>query len=132
MTTAPDDPVSYDRAVERIGRSMVAVAAGGTLLAWVRGGWRWGAGFFVGSLVSGLNFRWLCRLVESLGGATRGRQKLRYRSVFLALRYLLLFAAGYVILRFSAISLTAAITGLFVLVAAVFIEVLFEIMHARK
>jgi len=131
--TTPEDPVTYDRAVERIGRSMVAVAILGTALAWVAGGWRWGAGFLFGALISGLNFRWLRRLVESLGPASLQKpKKLTYRSVFLAFRYLLLAGAGYVILRLSEISLPAAITGLFVLVGAVFIEVVFEIVHARK
>ena len=131
--TAPDDPVTYDRAVARIGRSMVAVAILGTLLALAAGGWKWGAGFLFGSAISGLNFRWLRRLVESLGGAPQEKPKRpAHRGVFLALRYVVLFGAGYVILRLSAISMTAAVTGLFVLVGAVFIEVIFEIAHARK
>ena len=45
---------------------MVAFGIVGTLAAFSAGGWKWGAGFFVGALLSGLNFRWLKRLVESL------------------------------------------------------------------
>lgn len=124
--TAPDDRLTYDRAAERIGRFMVAIALLGTAGAFAARGWTWGAGFLFGSFISGLNFRWLKRLVESLGGEhSRG-------SVFLAVRYLLLGGAAYAILRFSPISLTAVIIGLFVLIAAVFVEVFFEIVHAGK
>jgi hypothetical protein len=120
------DAITYDRASERIGRFMVVIAGLGTIVALSAGGWQWGGGFLVGSLISGLNFRWLKRLVESLGGKrARG-------SVVIAIRYLLLGAGAYVILRYSPISLTAVITGLFVLIAAVFAEVVFEIVYARK
>jgi hypothetical protein len=120
------EELTYGRATGRIGRSMVVIAALGTAVAFAARGWTWGAGFLLGSLISGLNFRWLRRLVESLGGRrSRG-------SLFLTLRYLLLGGVAYVILRYSSISLTAVVTGLFVLIAAVFIEVLFEIVYARK
>ncbi|HEY2016724.1 MAG TPA: ATP synthase subunit I [Bryobacteraceae bacterium] len=123
--TVPDE-LTYERASERIERFMVAIAAIGTFASLIVGGWKWGAGFLVGSLISGLNFRWLRRLVDSLGGeASRS-------SVFLAFRYLFLGGGAYVILRYSPISLTAVLTGLFVLTAAVFVEVIFEIVYARK
>ena len=124
--TEPDE-ITYERASRRIGRFMVAIAATGTLATLMAGGWKWGAGFLVGSLISGLNFRWLRRLVDSLGGQTG-----RGGGFFLALRYLLLGGGAYAILRYSPISLTAVITGLFVLTAAVFAEVIFEIVYARK
>lgn len=124
--TAPDDPLTYERAADRIGRFMVVIGLLGTVAAFAARGWSWGAGFLLGSLISGLNFRWLKRLVDSLGGQhSRG-------TVFLAVRYLLLGGAAYVILRFSPISLTAVIVGLFVLIGAVFVEVVFEIVYARK
>jgi hypothetical protein len=123
--TAPD-PLHYQRAALRIGRFMAAIAALGTVAAFVVGGWKWGAGFLLGAVLSGLNYRWMRQLVESLGGKpARG-------SVFLAFRYLLLGGVGYVILRYSPISVTAVLTGLFVLIAAVFVELIFEIVYARK
>ena len=131
------DELTYERASERIGRFMVAIAALGTVVVFAVRGWTWAVGFLLGSLISGLNFRWLRRLVESLGGNTKDRHAqgapgLSHRSVFLALRYLLLGGAAYVILRYSPISLTAVIIGLFVLIGAVFVEVVFEIVYARK
>jgi hypothetical protein len=123
--TGPDE-LDYDRAAPRIGRIMVVIAGIGTVAALILGGWKWGAGFLVGSLLSVLNYRWLRKLVESLGG------KPPHGSVFLAFRYLLLGGGGYVILRYSPISGTAVLTGLFVLIAAIFVEIIFEVMYARK
>jgi hypothetical protein len=50
----------------------------------------------------------------------------------LGFRYLILGAGAYVILRLSKISLMAVLAGVFVLTAAVFVEVIFEIVYARK
>ena len=49
-------------------------------------------------------------------------------AIMLGLRYLLLAAAGYAILRYSEISLTAALVGLFVPAAAVVIEILYQLV----
>jgi hypothetical protein len=123
--TAPDE-LTYERAYERIVRFMAALAALGALAAWAVWGWKSGAGFLLGSLISGLNFVLLKGLVDRLGGA-------RPRRVFLlAFRYPLLAGAAYVILRLSPISLPAVLAGIFVFTAAVFIEVVFEIAYARK
>jgi hypothetical protein len=120
------DELDYDRAALRIGRIMAVIAALGSVAALVFGGWKWGAGFLLGSVLSGLNFRWLRRLVEGLGSkAPRG-------SVFLTFRYLLLGGGAYVILRYSPVSATAVLTGLLVLIAALFVELIFEVVYARK
>lgn len=129
---AANEELTYERASERIGRFMIVIAVLGTGAAFAARGWTWGAGFLMGSLISGLNFRWLRRLVESLGGGADGPRPRTHRSLFLALRYLLVAGAAYVILRYSPINLTAVITGLFVLIAAVFVEVIFEIAYAGK
>lgn len=123
--TMPDE-LGFDRAAPRIGRFMAAIAALGTVGALAMGGWKWGAGFLLGAVLSGLNYRWLTQLVGGLGGKpARG-------SVFLAFRYLLLGGVGYVILRYSPLNMAAVLTGLFVLIAAVFVELIFEIVYARK
>ena len=48
------------------------------------------------------------------------------------MRYILLGGGAYVILKYSAISLPAALAGLFVSVAAVIAEILFELAYARN
>ena len=127
MTTAPD-PLSFERASARIGKILKVVAVIGTCGALGIGGWRTGAGFLLGALISGLNYYWLHKLVASLGAGGRPR----YRTVILGFRYLILGGGAYVIVRLSRISLTAVLAGLFVLTAALFVEVIFEIVYARK
>src|ERR1039458_2971714 len=127
MTTALD-PLSFERAATRIGRILIAVAILGTCVALHFGGWKTGAGFLLGAAISGLNYHWLHKLVESLGAGGRPR----YRAVILGFRYLILGVGAYVILRLSPIGLTAVLAGLFVLTAAVFVEVVFEFVYARK
>ena len=93
-------------------------------------GWRWGLGYILGAAAGYLNFRWLKKLVDSLGEAASGKPPRARVAVFLGLRYLLLGAGGYVILNFSALSMAAAAVGLFVPVAAVILEILFELIYA--
>jgi hypothetical protein len=107
---------------------MAVIAAVGTCVMLAAKGWHWGAGFLLGALISGLNYRWLRKLVESLGGGGQPRN----RSVVLGFRYLILGGGAYVILKLSPISLTAVLAGVFVLTAAVFVEIIFEIIYARK
>jgi len=127
MAQAPDR-LSFASTAARIGRILTVVAALGTLVAWVLGGWKSGAGFLLGAAISGLNYYLLHKLVAGLGA--RGRP--RFRSIVVGFRYLILGGAAYVILRLSSISLTAVLAGLFVLTAAVFVEVVFELVYARK
>jgi len=127
MTTAPD-PLSFESAAARIGRILIAVSAAGTAGALALGGWKTGAGFLLGASLSGLNYYWLHKLVEGLGSGA----KPRYRSVVLGFRYLILGGAAYAIVKLSPISLTAVLAGLLVLTAALFVEVIFEIVYARK
>lgn len=126
--TIPDE-LDYDRAAERISRIIAGLGILGTAVFLVVKGWPWGCGFFLGSLIAGVNFRWLRRLVDSLGGA---RPKRRRKSVYLALRYVLLGAAAYAIVRVSSVSLPAVFAGVFVLTAAIMIEAVVEIAYARK
>ncbi|HEV3332681.1 MAG TPA: ATP synthase subunit I [Bryobacteraceae bacterium] len=119
----PDD--WFGQTVTRLVRLMVVMSAVGTVAAFVWRGWKWGAGFAVGSAISGLNFYWLKRLTQSLGSA-----RVRRRSaVFLGSRYIVLGLIAYVILRYSSISLPAALAGLFVSTAAVIVEILFELVY---
>jgi hypothetical protein len=120
------DQLLFGRAVGRILRWMSLISAGGGILGFLLGGWRWAAGFLAGALASYLNFRWLKQLVEALGTA-RPRKRL---AVFLGLRYLLFGLGAYAILNYSPLSLTAALVGALVPAAAVIIEILFELVYA--
>src|SRR5579863_8231807 len=119
----------YGRALHRIQMWIVWLSGVGTLAAMAYGGWRWGIGFVLGSGSSYLNLRWLKQLVNSLGVAAAGKPQKARVAVFLGLRYLLLALGGYVIVKFSSLSLVAALIGLFVPVAAVILEILFELAY---
>jgi len=122
------DPLSFEGAAARIGRILIVVSVVGTFGALAVGGWKSGAGFLLGAAVSGLNYHWLHKLVEALGAGGHPR----YRSVILGFRYLILGGGAYVIVRLSPISVKAVLAGLFVLTAALFVEVICEIVYARK
>jgi len=119
------------RALARIRFLMMLLSGAGALVIAVYGGWRWTLGYILGAAAGYLNFRWLKKLVDSLGEAARGKPPRARVAVFLGLRYLLLGAGGYAILNFSVLSLAAAAVGLFVPAAAVLLEILFELIYAR-
>jgi small-conductance mechanosensitive channel len=119
----------FETAQERISKSMFAISAGGIIALWAWGGWTWGAGFAVGAAASWLNYRWLSQVVDAIGS----RRPTRKRMAFLAgLRYLLLGGGAYAILHYSPVSVGAALTGLFAAVAAVIVEMLFQLVYARS
>jgi urea transporter len=124
MITNPDDEF-YERVTSRIFMVMLAITGVGTMAALAWRGWRVGAGFALGSAISWINFRWLKHVVDGLGGK-RARPWL---AVLAGFRYLLLGGAAYVILRYSSISLGATLTGLFVSVTAVIVEICFEVVY---
>ena len=127
MAAQAVDEGYLDRAVARMARTMAVLGAAGVAGLWIWGGWRWSAGYALGALASWLSFRWLKKLVDSLGAPARKPPR-SSTAVILGLRYVLLAAAGYVILRYSEISLTAALVGLFVSAAAVVIEILYQLI----
>lgn len=112
----------------RIDRWMAALSAAGAIAAWAGWGWRAAAAFLIGALASWLNYRWLKRIVNLLGGAPQPVRPLPV--VLYGLRYALLGLGGYVIVKYSTLSLTAGLIGLFVPVAAVLLEILFELVYA--
>lgn len=117
----------YERAAARIVKLIAVLSATGILAAWLWRGWAWGAGFALGAVISWLNFRWWKQLTDALGGARLRRTS----ALFLAFRYILLGGGAYVILRASSISLPGMLAGLFVAVAAVILEILYELIYAR-
>ncbi len=127
------DEAFFARAVRRIRRTTLVLGGAGMVAAAVAGGLPAGGGFLLGAGASYLNFKWLKRLVDALGPAASSARPPRARvAVFLGLRYLILGAGAYVILRSSILNLTAALAGLFVSVAAVIVEILYELTYGRR
>ena len=125
------DQLFYGRALARIQYLMWILSGAGLLVAAVYGGWRWAAGYLLGAIASYANFRWLKQMVSALSDAAAAKSPGTRFAVIFGLRYLLLGIGGYAILNFSTLSLTAAFVGLFVSVAAVILEILFELIYAR-
>lgn len=82
-------------------------------------------GFAAGGAFSLMNYRALHRVVSAVG--SEPQRGARGAAIFFALRYFLLLAAGYVIVRVSETSLRAAMAGLFVSIAAVFFASLYDL-----
>lgn len=129
MTAKTTDEMFFERAVGRMKTAMAWLGVAGSTVAWWMEGWSWGLGFLAGAAASLTNFHWLHRLTASLG--TEMREPRRRMVAYFALRYLLLGAAGYVIVRFFGLSLTAALLGLLVAAAAVLFEIFYELFYAR-
>ena len=123
------DEQFVERALARISKAMFAISAGGIIACWAWHGWTWGAGFALGAAASWLNFRWLKHVVDSLGSSRPTRQR---TAVLAGVRYLLLGGGAYAILHYSPVSLAAALTGLFAAVAAVIVEMLYQLVYARS
>jgi hypothetical protein len=129
--TAPSDEQHYAAALRRIYRSLLVVSAAGITVAFAWKGWRAGAGFTAGAVASAVSFRWLHRLVDSVGEPGNPRPKGRLAWLF-GFRYLIFGAAAYAIVRYFGISAGAVVCGLLVVVAAVLIEIVFELItYAR-
>ncbi|MCW5983204.1 MAG: ATP synthase subunit I [Bryobacteraceae bacterium] len=123
------DEVFYHNALRRIYVHIVWLSvAGFALTAWQLG-WPWAVGFFLGATVSALNFRWLHGLVDALSpGKPKPKKSF---AILLPLRYALFLAAGYVIVKYLRVNVMAALVGLFVAVAAVLLEMIYELIYAR-
>jgi hypothetical protein len=125
-----DDEQFYVRAIHRIYRNLLVVSVSGAVAAFAWRGWPAGAGFALGAAASALSFRWLHRLVDALGAGGQIRPKARL-AWLLGFRYLIFGMAAYVIVRYFGINAVAVVAGLFVVVAAVLAEIVFELIYAR-
>ena|SRR5579871_895457 len=121
----------FETALRRITRGTVALAAAGCLGYTIWRGWKWGLAYLLGAAASYLNFRWLKRAVDALTGALSARPSPKY-AILIGLRYALLGAGAYVIVNFTSLSLLAASIGLLVPVAAVILEIVYELVTDHK
>jgi len=125
-----NEAFDFDRAAARIARNMVWLALAGSVVGWAVAGWRWAGGFLLGSIISLVNYRGLKRLVDNLGNNRPGRKSIG--GLWFVARLILLAGAAYAILRYSPISVLAVLVGLFVLIAAVFVEAAFELYAGKR
>jgi hypothetical protein len=123
----------YEAVERRIEQLTLIIGAVGGVYAASHWGWRSGIGFAAGAVLSWLNFRWL---EQGIGGLFRaavpqaGPEPYRVSSWIYArffARMALLAGAVYVILRVAWFPGRAVLGGLFALIAAVILEVTYEV-----
>jgi hypothetical protein len=123
----------YCGALDRIRNFMIAIALGFSAAAWWRFG-RWSAlGFLLGCVISYLNFHWLKNGVNGLADRVTSTGKRQSGAGIIArflLRYILLGAAAYGILTSFPASLRGLLAGLFLPVAAIACEGVYEVYTA--
>jgi hypothetical protein len=123
----------YAAAIMRIPRFMLAVGGVLTVAAWLRFGWRVALGFVCGCAIAYLNFHWLERVVSGLADrVTQTGQRQSGRGVVLRflLRYFLMAAVAYAIFSVSPASLYGLFAGLFLPVAGIACEAVYEVYTA--
>ena len=125
----------YDRALERIRKFMLALAAFGLLACVVLFRWPVAVGFAAGAVVSYMNHRWLERAVEAVGERiATGKSRERGRGIVVraVLRYVFVAVGAYVIFNVSRAGLYGFLGGVCLPIAAVACEVAVELFVALR
>ena len=117
----------YRRVFRRVSRTIFLLAAAGALVATAWRGWRAGLLFLLGAAASYFSFSWLRRMMESFGPDARPARGRIF--VFFAFRFLLLALGAYAIVKLFGLNAIAALAGLFVPVAAITFEIIYEFIH---
>lgn len=125
----------YAHAQKRIEWFTLALGLTAALATTWRWGWRGGLGLAIGSALSWLNFRGLGAGISTLAGLSSAKPGVEAprvpRSVYVKFfgRFVLLLVAVYVILSRSLLPAGAVLAGLFAVVAAVLIEIVYELLR---
>jgi len=123
----------YAGALSRIGRFMLVLLPPLVAAAWTKFGWRCALGFTPGCVIAYVNFHWLKRVIvgfadRATGDGTQGTgQGIVFRFL---LRYVLMAIGAYAILTVSPASLNGLLAGLFLPVAAIACEAVYELYAA--
>ncbi len=120
--------MNYELALRRMSRMTAALGVAGALIAAIWRGPRAGVGFLAGAIISMISLRWWTSLAGAIGSS--GKAPMRGSVVLLSLRYLAVGGAVYVIVKILEIALAPVLAGLFVSVAAVIIEILYELVSS--
>jgi hypothetical protein len=113
----------------RIQRLILGIGLIGAVYAGLRFGVRAGSGFAAGVLMSLFSFHTFRGVAESLGGAAN-RRAAAFAGLFV-MRFGLIGAAIYVIVKYLEVSPMALLAGLFAAAAAVLVEVLYELGFSK-
>jgi hypothetical protein len=128
----------YVAAEHRIEWMTLAFGLGGATFVFVRWGWRPGAGVAIGAAMAWLNYRWLKQGVTALVKISTAQANAEHARVPLSVyakffgRFALLLVVVYVILSRSLLPVAAVLGGLFAVVAAVMIELMWELVRGKR
>jgi|YelNatPaOPRAMG01_1025707.scaffolds.fasta_scaffold38180_4 hypothetical protein len=123
----PEDAAFYSRAIGRLYRWMYYAGVLGTGACVFWRGWQGAIAFAAGAAAAYFNFKWLHEAVMAMSpGAPPARGRI---FVFLALRYAMLGVGAYAIVMIFGMNAIPALVGLFVPMAAVIIEIVYELAH---
>jgi hypothetical protein len=129
----PDpDPGFYQRALRRIPRWMALAAAVALPFAWWHGGALWAASFAAGAIGGYWNYVAVCRLADRLSQTVEQTGRASFFGMRALLRTLFIAVALFAIIRFTRINIAAAFMGLFTPVAAVVVEILYELVTVPR
>ena len=126
--TQPADDF-YSRALDRIQRMMIVIGLAALATGWVYFGWRIGLGFGLGASIAYLNFHWLKKVVAGIAeltiqsGSPASSRGIVHRFL---LRYFLMAVVAFAILTVSRESLYGLFAGLFLPIAAILCEAVYE------
>ncbi len=125
--------VFYSAALARIGKLMPALALVLCAVGWWVFGLRPAIGFAFGCAIAWVNFHWLKRVIAGFTDRATGSTDSKSGSgiVFrFLLRYVLMALGAYAILTVSPASLQGLLAGLFLPVAAILCEAVYELYAA--
>jgi hypothetical protein len=108
---------------------MMVLGIAGLATAWAIFGWRLALGFALGAAIAFLNFYWLQKVVAGIGDLTANAGSPVSSKGIVArflLRYFLMAIVAFVILTVSRESLYGLFAGLFLPVAAMLCEAVYE------
>ena len=117
-----------DAPLVRIVRIGIALAVAGAIYTLATRGPAVAAGFIAGSALSIFSFHTLRRLGA---GLQPGPAPFRGSAAIFGLRYILIGAAAYGIVKLLGISMLPLLAGLFVSAAAVIVEILYELLFLK-
>jgi hypothetical protein len=90
------------------------------------------AGFLFGALLAVMNQWILRRMVSGMAPGGASRTLAGVTAVVVGSRYLLLGAVGYVIVKYSGVSVISLLTGCFVALAALILDFLYELRYGSR